>query len=483
MDYLKIAEYAVTLIFTLIVAATVFVIITENRNPFRSIAWVSILVLLPIVGILCYFFFGRNYRKQKIISRKSIKKIKKYSDFSGSRGFVIRAENPRQLQIGESETQGIINLLYNNGEAIPYEDNEVKIYTTGSEAFNSLFAAMEKAQHHIHIEFYIIENDVIGNRLKDLLLRKVSEGVRVRLIYDSLGSWRLKKTFLRQMKDGGVEVGSFLKLNLPFFNDKLNYRNHRKIVVVDGAVGFTGGLNIADRYVQGNELGAWRDTLIKITGNAVHGLQSTFLIDWHFVSRIYIVAAEYYPQNTTAGGKLVQTVTSAPDSDWESILQAFCKVITIAKKYVYIETPYFLPPESLLSSIKIAALSGVDVRLLISRNSDARVTNIASRSYLREVMDAGVKVYFYDNGFIHSKTIVADDAVSTIGSTNMDFRSFEMQFEINTFIYDREFAVRMRKIYEADLKNSQRVKLSQWKKRERWQKFKESIARLFSPIL
>jgi len=477
MEHLQILKYTVTIIFTLIVAAVVFVVVTENRNPLKSIAWVLVLVLLPVVGILFYFYMGQNYRKQKIISKRNIKKIKKHI----WQHFIESEVVPVSVA---DEHKGLVNLLYNNGEAILYENNEVEIYTDGNEAFTSLFAEMEKAKHHIHIEFYIIENDEIGNRLKDLLIKKVSEGVMVRLIYDSLGSWKLKKTFLQEMKDGGIEVGSFLRVRLlPILSEKVNYRNHRKIVVVDGVVGFVGGLNIADRYVKGNELGMWRDTLIKINGNAVHGLQSYFLIDWHFVSQTYIVSAEYYPQVAPAGNKLVQTVTSAPDSDWEAILQAFCKMISMAKNYVYIETPYFLPPESLLSAIKIAALSGVDVRLITSQNADAKFTGTAARSYLREMMDAGVKVYFYDNGFIHSKTIVVDDNIATVGSTNMDCRSFELQFEINSFIYDHEFAIQMREIYENDLKHSQRVELSQWKKRERWQKFKESIARLFSPVL
>jgi len=474
MEYLQILKYAITIIFALIVAAVVFVVITENRNPLKSIAWVLVLVFLPVLGILFYFFLGQNYRKQKIISKKSIKKIKKHAwQRFGESEIVSIADNHK----------GLVNLLYNNGEAIPYESNEVEVYIDGNEAFNCIFSEIEKAKHHIHIEFYIIENDEIGNRLKDLLIKKSSEGVMIRLVYDSLGSWKLKKTFLQELKNGGVEFGAFFRMPIPFLSTKINYRNHRKIVIIDGVVGFVGGLNIADRYVKGNELGAWRDTLIKINGNAVHGLQSTFLVDWHFVSQNYIISAEYYPQVAAMGNKLVQTVTSAPDSDWETILQAFCKLISTAKKYVYIETPYFLPPESLLSSIKIAALSGVDVRLLTSKNADARFTGTAARSYLREMMDAGVKVYFYENGFIHSKTIVADDNIATVGSTNMDFRSFELQFEINSFIYDNEFAVRMRKIYENDLKNSRRLELSQWKKREKWQKFKESIARLFSPVL
>ena len=222
---------------------------------------------------------------------------------------------------------------------------------------------------------------------------------------------------------------------------------------------------------------------MKIQGHAVHGLQQSFLIDWYFIKKTFIHTEEYYPIPIAHGNKLIQIAGSGPDSDWKSLLHAFCKIISSAKKYVYLQTPYFLPPESLLHNMKIAALSGVDVRLLISENSDAKVTNTASRSYLRELMEAGVNIYFYKKGFIHSKTIVADDSVSTIGSTNLDFRSFELHFEINAFVYDKDFAIQMKEIYKNDLKNSSLISLNEWKKREKWTKFKESLARLFSPLL
>jgi len=475
MEIESIFRLGISILFTLIAVVTGFVIITENRNPLKSIAWVTVLVLFPVVGLVAYFFFGKNFRKQKIISKKSIKRIQKHSnrDFKENVSFDFIPE----------EYKGLTTLLYQNNESLPYADNAVSVYTNGPDAFDSVFTEIEKATHHIHVQFFIFNNDKIGNSFKDLLAKKTAEGVQVRLIYDSLGSWRLGRKFVKKLNDLGIETGSFLKVNLPFFSNKVNYRNHRKVVVIDGKVGFIGGMNVADRYITGSTLGTWRDTLIKIEGNAVHGLQNAFLIDWYFIHRTYITSAEYYPLLQSTGNKLVQTVTSGPDSDWEAILQSFCKLISTAKSYVYMQTPYFLPPEDLLSAIKIAALSGVDVRLMISENSDAPVTSIASRSYLREIMNAGVKVYFYNNGFIHSKTIVADDLISTIGSTNMDFRSFELHFEINSFVYDNDFAVEMREIYLKDLENSKEIQLSTWRKREKWKKFNESFARLFSPLL
>ena len=477
IDFSKLLSSSVTILFTIVVIGTIYVIISENRNPIKTIAWIIVLALLPVVGFIFYLFFGQNYRKKKIISKHSLKRIKKYAKHE-----LLHLDEILSNDVTE-RNKGLISLLYNNNESTPYEKNDIEVYTDGKNAFNAVFAEMEKAEHHIHVQFFIVENDNIGNRLREILIRKSLEGIKVRFIYDGLGSFSLSKKFLKSLRNAGVETGSFLRVNFPFFSNKVNYRNHRKVVVVDGKVGFVGGMNVADRYLIGDELGNWRDTLIKIEGNAVHGLQNSFLVDWYFVTRTYLISKEYYPQTSVTKNKLIQIATSGPDSDWESILQAFCKLIADARQYVYIQTPYFLPPESLLSTMKTAALSGVDVRLLISENSDARVTNTASRSYLREIMDAGVKVYFYNKGFIHSKAMVSDNIVSTIGSTNMDFRSFEQHFEINAFIYDKEFALKMKAIYERDLRSSKPIPLKKWKKREKWQKFKESVARLFSPLL
>lgn len=476
MELVDILSYAGSILFSIIIIGTMYVIITENRNPIKSIAWVLVLAMLPIVGFIFYLFFGKNYRKRKMISKNSIKRIKKKHPKH-------ELTNIPEIEGVNENNIGIINLLYKNNQSFLYEKNEVEVYTNGEDAFESVFSEIEKATKNLHVQFFIVENDIIGNRLRELLIKKAQEGVKVKFIYDGLGSFYLNKQFLTSLKEAGVETASFLPVHFPFLSNKVNYRNHRKLVIIDGLVGFVGGMNVADRYISGNELGKWRDTLIKIEGHAVHGLQNSFLIDWFFVSRTLISSTEYYPKSITKGNKLIQIASSGPDSDWESILQSFCKIISSAKKYVYLQTPYFLPPESLLSSIKIAALSGVDVRLVISENSDAKFTNTASRSYLREIMDAGVKVYFYNKGFVHSKTIVSDDYVSTIGSTNLDFRSFEQHFEINAFIYNKDFAVKMKEIYEIDLKSSIPVGLKKWKKREKWEKFKESIARLFSPLL
>jgi len=276
---------------------------------------------------------------------------------------------------------------------------------------------------------------------------------------------------------------SFLKVGLPFLSSKVNYRNHRKILIVDGKAGYTGGVNIADRYVKGLKWGKWRDTHVRIEGPAAHGLQKTFLIDWYFVSRKLISDVVFYPHIKKSGNSLVQIITSGPNTLWNSVMQVYFMAIAQAREYVYIQTPYFLPTECITAALQTAVLGGVDVRIILPMRSDAKVTLISSYSYMGEMLKAGVKMYFYQPGFIHSKTIVVDDKMFTVGSTNMDFRSFEQNFEVNALVFDAELAVKMRKIFENDLADSVRVNAKTWRERPVKVRFKESIARLFSPLL
>jgi cardiolipin synthase A/B len=273
-------------------------------------------------------------------------------------------------------------------------------------------------------------------------------------------------------------------VRFPWLTSKVNYRNHRKILVVDGEVGFMGGINIADRYLNGSkEYGIWRDTHMMIEGDAVNSLQAIFLIDWYFVSQNELADLKYFPSRTPMGNKAMQIVASGPDSDWPAIMMGIFEAIASADSYVYIATPYFMPSESVLMAIKSAALGGVDVRILIPSKSDAFVTLLSSRSYIRELLESGVKVYKYEKGFLHSKIIIVDDLIGSIGSANMDFRSFEQNFEVTSFVYDEEIALQLKDIYMEDLKNSSPIILEEWVKRSVWEKTKESFARLFSPLL
>lgn len=276
--------------------------------------------------------------------------------------------------------------------------------------------------------------------------------MEVRVIYDDVGCWKVKNAFYERMRNAGIDVHPFMPVKFPAFTSKANYRNHRKIVVIDGKVGFIGGMNFATRYVKGTDAQPWRDTMMRITGGAVYGLQRAFLIDWYFVDRTLITSRDYYPalEADIHNNCVAQVVTSSPVTEWPDIMQGYVRILLEAKRYVYIETPYFLPTEPVLFALRTAALAGIDVRIIIPMHSDTRVVEWASSSYVKEVIEAGVKVYLYQTGFNHSKFLVSDDSICTCGSTNVDFRSFEHNFEANIFFYDEGLALRMKKMFMND---------------------------------
>ncbi len=459
------------------------VMILENRSPLKSLSWILVLLLLPLFGVILYIFFGQNLRKQKIIRRKGLKnhdyinniandQTKDLSQFYGLNDDILK------------EKERIIQLQLQNSNSIMTAGNKIELLNNGKEKFNVLFDELKKAKRFIHLQYYIIDKDEVGNALKDILIQKVKEGVEVRVIVDDVGSWEIKNKDFKRLREAGIQIYPFLKVRFPALTSKLNYRNHRKIVVIDGLVGFLGGINVADRYIHGSpEYGIWRDTHLKIEGDAVNSMQTIFSIDWYFVSQEELADKKFYPVKEPKGNKLVQICPSGPDTDWPGIMMGYFKIITTAKRYVYITTPYFMPNESVLMALKTAAMGGVDVRVIIPEKSDAYITKLSSMSYLKEMMLSGVKFYFYQKGFIHSKVIVSDDMVSCVGSANMDFRSFEQNFEVTALVYDKDFANEVRVTFEEDFANSKQVILEEWKKRPLKQKTKESLARLLSPLL
>ncbi len=459
------------------------IMILENRNPLKSLSWILVLLLLPMIGIGLYIFFGQNLRKQKIINRKGLEnhdyllsvahnQTKDLSQFYGLNNELLK------------EKERIIQLLLFNSHSVLTAGNRVKLLNSGSEKFEVLFEDLRKATKFIHLQYYIIEKDEIGKRLMELLVQKAREGVEVRVIVDDVGSWKFKDKDFKKLRAEGIEIYSFLTVRFPTFTSKLNYRNHRKIVVVDGQVGFLGGINVADRYIHGRPgYGIWRDTHLKVEGDAVNTLQTIFSIDWYFVSQVEMLDKKYYPAREPLGNKMVQISSSGPDTDWPAIMMGFFKIITTAKKYVYIASPYFMPNDSISMALKTAAMGGVDVRIIIPEKSDAHVSRLSSLSFLKEMMQADVKIYFYQKGFIHSKTMVSDDMVGSVGSANMDFRSFEQNFEATAFVYNTDFAVELKDQFMQDFVDSKRLTLHEWKKRPLGQKVKESLARLLSPLL
>ena len=470
-------------IYLVTVLSTAVMVIHEKRDPAKTSIWVLILILLPIIGLIFYIFFGQNHRKEKIFSRKGLRDLQQIEQMSRSQLKDIIADK----YIGFpsiADNIGIITLLLNNSKALLTLYNSVDILQTGKKTFESILKAIDDAKSSIHLEFYIIENDEIGNLIKDKLVAKAKEGVEVRLIYDDVGSWSLPKRFIKELVNAGAEAYPFMKVNFPLLTSKVNERNHRKIIVVDGRVAFMGGMNIADRYLKGDStLGTWFDTVLRIEGEAVRTLQVIFLVDWFFVSRIIISDRDkYFPEYSVNTQHALQVTASGPDSDWASIMQAFFVAITKAKKHIYIASPYFIPNESILTALKTASLSGVDVRIMLPGKSDSTVVYWSSMSYVSELLKAGIKVYLFQGGFNHSKILMIDGSFASVGSANMDIRSFEDNFELLTMVYDKELTKQIETQYLKDLRRSKKINLKYWESRSLKQNFKESLARLFSPL-
>lgn len=470
----QIATVAFDIVYFGAIIGTIVVIVLDNRNPVKTMSWILILMFIPIVGLVFYFFFGRSQRRERIIGKKSYGRLlkKPMAEYLSQDTDTLPTEYIRLIQ-----------LFQHTNQAFPFEGNRVEAFTGGYTKLQALLRELQKARHHIHMEYYIIEDDAIGRMVRDVLIDKARQGVEIRVIYDDVGCWHVPHHFFEEMRNAGIEVRSFLKVRFPLFTSKVNYRNHRKIVVIDGRVGFVGGMNLAERYMRGFSWGIWRDTHLLIEGKAVHGLQTTFLLDWYFVDRTLITASRYFPKIESCGDSLVQIVTSEPVGPWKEIMQGLAMAISGAQKYFYLQTPYFLPTEQILSAMQTAALSGVDVRLMLPERADNRVTHLGSHSYLADVLRAGVKVYFYKKGFLHSKLMVSDDMLSTVGSTNVDFRSFEHNFEVNAFMYDLETALQMKEIFLEDQRECTQLFLKNWVKRSWRQKAAESVVRLLAPLL
>ncbi|MBW8333212.1 MAG: cardiolipin synthase [Prolixibacteraceae bacterium] len=473
----------VTILYFLTVVFIAVLIIMENRNPVKTISWILVLVLLPFIGIVGYLFFGQEYRKSKMFSRKGLKDLEKLRKLTLEQLDNLPKNNFRISDQLYSKKR-LMNLLLSNSNAILTNNNDVKVLCNGDETFPEIFRCVEQAKHHIHLEYYIVEDDTIGNYLRELLIIKAKEGVEVRFIYDDVGSWQLKRKFIRSMSDAGIKVDCFMRVRFPNLTSRVNYRNHRKILVVDGETAFVGGLNFADRYQDGVPgIGPWRDTHLKVTGGGATSLQIIFMADWYFVSKEIFRGEKYFKPFESGDGKLVQISASGPDSDWESIGQAYFSAIASATDYVYISTPYLMPTADIMTALKTSALGGIDVRIIVPGLSDAVTSKWGTNSYIEELLESGVKIYFYKAGFIHSKVIVVDGIFSSVGTANLDFRSLETNFEVNAMIYDEEIASILTNQFLDDQDKSEAVVLEEWVKRPRMNKIKESFARILSPML
>ncbi|SMO74408.1 cardiolipin synthase [Solitalea koreensis] len=473
--------------FAVVVAAR---ILLENRNPAKTVAYLLLLLFIPFVGIIVYIFFGLNYRKKRLYKRK----LKADTELFGYVRKQIVKES-EQVMAEHSEwmkgRESIVRLLLNDSLAKLTSDNQIDLLINGEEKFPAVFAAMEAAEKFIHLEYFIFENDKIGHEIKELLIRKSKAGVTVRFIYDDYGSRHLHSNFINELKAAGIRVFPFYRIYFPLLANRINYRDHRKIIVVDGKVGFIGGINVSDRYInlrrkhrKGKKGLYWRDSHIRIEGSAVQGLQYLFISNWNFCSEEDLQLTNHlFPQQTGHGNELVQIASSGPDSKHSTIMMSFVAAINSAIRSIYITTPYFIPNDALIDCLKRAAICGLDIQLLIPGITDTLLVNAAARSFYEELMEVGVRIFTYQKGFVHAKTVVIDDNLSIIGTANMDVRSFDCNFEVNAVVYGTDLNLKLTNSFKNDLLNSKELDLATWRQRSRWKKLGESIARLLAPLL
>lgn len=462
-----------------------FILFKERKQASSLWAWVLILIFIPVIGFLLYMLFGRPHNKSKGRHR---------GVYTNPELNALKVRQLKQLEGGaeaavpalSKELRGLVKMNLKSADAPLSEDNRLHIFNDGEQKFHALFEDIERAEHHIHLQYYILKNDGIGNRLMDLLIEKAAEGVEVFILYDDIGSNALPRKFFDAFEEAGGKTAASLPSRLPFFNPRINYRNHRKIAVIDGRIGYIGGFNIGDEYLgQKKELGYWRDTHIRIEGSAVHSMQHVFLNDWNHASykRPMQYSEAYFPEMQVRDGAAVQIVASGPDEPVDQIKNGMLKMIMAAESTICIQTPYFVPEESILDALRVAALCGIDVSIMIPNKPDHPFVHDASLSFLEEMVDAGVKAYRYQNGFLHAKTVTIDGKAATVGSANLDVRSFSLNYEANSFIYDEGTVAQLDHLFAQDVKLSTQMTKELFEQRTIVERGKQRLARLVAPIL
>lgn len=481
MNWLLLAE----LLYLVLLILVCLRIIYDTRTNTKTLAYLLLTVFIPFFGAAFYFSFGINYRKRKMYSKKIIDDV----GMQGSIDFQIYSQSKKNWETADpliQENRELMLLLLKDSTSPLTGGNKVKILVNGEDKFREVLEALENATRHIHIEYYIFENDEIGNKIKEILIKKAKAGVQVRFIYDDFGSRSIRGRFVRELKAAGVQAYPFHRVILIALANRLNYRNHRKIIIVDGCTGFVGGINVSDRYINnGKHKVFWRDTHMRIDGPGINYLQYIFTCDWNFCAdeKLRPDRSFTHSHEKTMGNTLVQIAASGPDSNTPTILFSLLQAINLAKEEILITTPYFIPGESLLDALVVASLGGVSVKLIVPGISDSKLVNAAAHSYYDDLLDAGVEIYQYQKGFVHAKTMVTDGMVSVIGTANMDYRSFELNFEVNALVYDTAIAKQMQQIFYTDLKDCERIDRERWRKRDIYRQMLEKTARLVSPLL
>ncbi|PNR96704.1 cardiolipin synthase [Petrotoga sp. 9PWA.NaAc.5.4] len=463
------------------------IVILERKRPEKTISWLLVFAVFPLIGFGVYLFFGRNWKKKKLTSNL-------YLDYNHS---ITDKEKEKLMEaFGENipvEYLQLITLLKKNSRSPLFSNNEVTIFKDGREKFGSFFKDIENAKESIHLEYYIVKSDETGEKLKNLLIKKAIEGVEIKFIMDKIGSGRLKKSYIQDLKKAGIDVAFytyFLSPVLKFINTQVNYRNHRKIAVIDGEIAYVGGINIGDEYIGNSDLGYWRDLHLKVIGEAVNGLQKVFLEDYYKIKQIERKnenpedLKKYFKKQENIGNSLLQIAVSGPESESSSIMQMIHKMISIATDHIYLASPYFIPNESIITDLKVASLSGVNVKILFPEKGDHFLVYYASRTYLEELVKYGAEVFLYPKDrFTHSKFVSIDGTISTVGTANLDIRSMDLNYETNLLIFDKEKTQEIEKIFFDDLSISTKVSFDYFDKLPLPIKFTEAFCRIFSNLL
>lgn len=482
MNWLLVAEISYTLILVLVCLRIVY----DTRSTTKTLAYLLFAIFVPIFGMIFYFFFGINYRHRKMYSKKLYENDDLATKFR--QDLLHYSEKTYEENNAEIISNKELAFMVLKDSMSPLTaKNAVKLLVNGEHKFPEVLQAIQNAKHHVHIEYYIFEDDEIGKALADAMIIKAKEGVKVRFIYDDFGSRDIRKKLVPKLIENGVEAYPFLKVHFILLANRLNYRNHRKIIVIDGYTSFVGGINVSDRYINNNSQLYWRDTHLRIDGPGTQYLQYLFLCDWNFCSDSVLKPDLQFfpspPQQLAAQNKIVQIAASGPDSESPTILFSILQAINLATKEILITSPYFIPGESLLDALTIASLSGISVKLLVPGKSDSILVNSAARSYYNDLLKAGVEIYQYQKGFMHAKTMVTDKKVAIVGTANMDFRSFDLNFEVNAIVYDAQIATELSDIFYSDLKDALKIDAIQWGNRPLYRQLFEKAARLLSPLL
>ena len=462
------------------------ILLLEFRNPAKAVAWLFILFCVPLIGFVVYYFVAQDYNKRKKLRKGGSRIFREIKETIWQQAHII--EDAQQMKDDRFKHQHrLFNLLSHLSESPITGCNRSQVLTNGEEAFAAMLKEMEQAKHHLHVEFYIFRDDVIGTKFQDVMIRKAQEGVKVRFICDGLGSHKMSWNFIRKLQEAGVEFHYFLPPLIATIDRRVNYRNHRKIVVVDGRIGFVGGINVGDDYLGlYPEVGFWRDTHVQIEGDAVYFLQNTFLNDWKLASGEQITEpqlTELFPPHICSGDERIQILGSGPDQDWDAIQEMCFGAISVACERIYITTPYFIPDPALYEALKTAAVSGVDVKIIIPYQSDSRLVHLASLSYVEELLRAGVKFYQYRKGFVHAKVMIVDDLLATVGTANMDMRSFFYNFELTAVLFEASAIDHLIQDFERDLEVCSTIDVKVFQQRSQWQKGAEMLSRMLSPLL